>query len=217
MQKKQHRLKNKKHIRLPIHVYLSYFLVAALVFTGMTFAGYIASTNSGDSARVATFGDLVMTENNKPEQFVITPGVNIKKNPLVSFAKGEKSESAAYVFVYVAAPKWEFDLSTYTYKIMDSDNKELMSWSVDENWKNVVTNNNYQAFYCYVSPNEELNAVPFIKDGEITVSPELYASNYTALASAYKTITFKAYAVQANGFGGAEHAWWELAKSIGIN
>lgn len=216
MQKKQHRFKKKKHTRLPLHVYLSYLLVAALVFTGVTFSKYVTSTNAGDSARAATFGEVKMTENDKPEQFIIAPGVNIQKNPLVSFAMEKESESAAYVFVYVAAENWKFDGTTNTYKFM-RDNKELMSWSVDAGWKYVATNGWYNAFYCYIPPNGKLDAVPFIKDGKITVSPELYASDLKALTDAHKTITFKAYAVQANGFGGAEQAWWDLANSINIS
>lgn len=214
MRRKRRRYERKKQRRLPVHVYLSYFLVAALLFTGVTFSRYVAATKAGDSARAATFGDLVMTEKEKPGTFVITPGVNIKKNPLVSFGVEKKSESAAYVFVYVNALNWEFDSEGKdTYKIK-KDEKALMSWSVDSRWKYADGGDSYQVFYFYVSPNETMQDVQFIENGEITVSPQLYASEYQALASVSKSITFKACAVQANGFEDPQQAWQELAKSI---
>lgn len=45
----------KKRTRLPLSAYLSYLLVATVLFTGVTFSGYITAVNGGDSARVAKF------------------------------------------------------------------------------------------------------------------------------------------------------------------
>lgn len=197
----------KARLKLPLHVYLGYLLVVTLIFSGVTFSKYIASTSAGDGARVATFGDLELTENDNPDEFIITPGVNIKKNPQVSFGVNEPSEMAVYVFVSVNADKWKFDRATNTYKIM-RDDKELLSWSIDERWTQLEEQlENKQVFYCTVPANENIDSVPVIKDGVITVSPHLYASEYSELSSATKSITFKAYAVQMQGFNSAAEAW----------
>lgn len=227
MENKQHSTEKKTRAPLPMRVYLCYLLAAALIFTGITFSKYITATSGGDEARATTFGELSLTEEEKPESFVITPGVNIKKNPLVNFAMGkeskiDKSEPGAYVFVCVVAENWQFDQTTdqttnqttSTYRMM-KDEKELMQWSVDANWKYLTTNNWYRVFYRYVPPNENLTNVPVISGGEIIVSPKLYASDYPVKTHDRPIpITFTAYAVQANGFGGAEHAWWELANTV---
>jgi len=41
--------------RPPIFVYVGYLLVATVIFTGVTFSGYISSTMGNDQARVAKF------------------------------------------------------------------------------------------------------------------------------------------------------------------
>lgn len=203
MRKNKYSSEKKKHIRLPIHVYLSYLLVATLIFTGVTFSKYITATNAGDSARIAAFGDLVMVEENKPENFIITPGVNIVKNPQVSFGTNEPSEMAVYVFVSVDAAGWQYDNGIYQI-IRETENKELLKWSVDENWTQLTDK---QVFYRVVPANESIDDVPVISGGKITVSPHLYASEYEELSAATKSITFKAYAVQVQGFDSAEAAW----------
>ena len=45
----------KKRIKLPLHAYLLYLLVASLLFTGVSFSSYVATTSGADSARVARF------------------------------------------------------------------------------------------------------------------------------------------------------------------
>ena len=41
--------------RPPVFVYLGYLLVATMLVTGVTFAGYVSTTSGGDEARVAKF------------------------------------------------------------------------------------------------------------------------------------------------------------------
>lgn len=41
--------------RLPAFVYVVYLLVATVIFTGVTFSGYIAKTTGGDDARTAKY------------------------------------------------------------------------------------------------------------------------------------------------------------------
>lgn len=51
-------MKIGKHVarkRPPMFTYLMYILVATVVFTGVTFSGYISTSSGGDNARVAKF------------------------------------------------------------------------------------------------------------------------------------------------------------------
>lgn len=197
----------KKHGRFPIHVYLIYLFVATLLFTGVTFSKYVASTNVGDGARVASFGELELVEENKPEAYIVTPGVDIAKNPLVSFAVSESSEMAAYVFVSINAKGWKHD-GARTYTIPRTGTAvNLLDWSVDKDWEFLETDGEQQVFYRTVAANQSLDSVPVISEGKITVSDNLYASDYAGLNVPVKSIVFEAYAVQVQGFEDAQAAW----------
>lgn len=193
----------KKRIRLPVHVYLLYLLVATLIVTGVTFSKYLTSTNAGDSARVAAFGDLELVEIDQPKKYIITPGVNISKNPQVSFGVNKPSEMAAYVFVGVDAGGWQYDHGTYKI-VRETDSEELLSWSVDDNWTQL---GDEPVFYCTVPAGGSISGLPVISDNTIKVSAYLYASEYAALDVAAKSITFRAYAVQVQGFDSVGAAW----------
>jgi len=47
--------RQKNTTKPPIFVYVGYFLVATLLFTGVTFSGYITVTTAEDRSRVARF------------------------------------------------------------------------------------------------------------------------------------------------------------------
>lgn len=219
----------KKKLKLPINAYLSYLLVAALLLSGVTFSKYVTSTNAGDSARAATFGDLSLVEAEDPKSFIIAPGVNIKKNPVVSFGTNKTSESAAYVFVYVTANGWTFHQAqdqdpnnTYTLsKTVDETNTTtpLLTWTVDEKWTCMQADpyNTCQIYFCYLKPGEKLDKVSVIKDGTIAVSKELYNSDYEKLESDLKSITFTAYAVQQEGSTNEWYAWEKIQNAVSGN
>ena len=47
----------KRKVKLPIHLYLLYVIVATLVFTAVTFSSYVSTSEGGDSATVALFAN----------------------------------------------------------------------------------------------------------------------------------------------------------------
>ena len=47
--------KRSHWLRLPLHVYLSYLLVATFLFTGISFSKYATTVSVQDDARVAAF------------------------------------------------------------------------------------------------------------------------------------------------------------------
>lgn len=209
MLNKKNASERTKRNRLPIHVYLVYLLVATLVFTGVTFSKYVTSSTGGDSARVAVFGELELTESTwTGDGYIITPGAPIGKDPKVFFGVTDPTEMAAYVFLTVQADGWTFD-GDHAYRIFRQDGTtELLSWSVDADWTRLEAGETGpQVFYRTVAPGESLTGVPVMSGDAITVSRDLRASELNALGDAAQSITFQAWAVQVQGFDSAESAW----------
>lgn len=204
--------KKKSRFHLPLHVYLIYLLVITLIFTGVTFSKYIASSSAGDSARVAVFGDLELTEPDAPAQYLIIPGVDITKNPQVSFGLNQRSETEAYIFVSVEAGDWQYTEGVYRIT-RDSDAETLLSWTVAEGWTFLQIDGARQIFYRSVQANERLKGASVIAGNCITVSDRLYASEYATLNAATKSITFQAYAVQQSGFHSPQAAWTAISHA----
>lgn len=204
----------KKRIKLKLHVYLFYLFIVTLAFMGVTFSRYIQSTNFGDDARVASFGDLTLVEEKQPDAYIITPGVAIAKNPEVSFGLREASEMDVYVFVSVEASDWENDGASYTLtrKMENEADKEvLLSWSVDKEWiPLVLADSSLQVFYKTVLTGESLKNSPVIQDAFVYVSPELLSSELEHLEDKL-AITFQAYAVQSSGFDNPLAAWYSIS------
>lgn len=174
-------------------------------FTSGLYARYVSKDSGTDSARVIAFRALDVDEtgdftvaSNGDHQFIFIPGVNLKKNFKIEFGG---SESATIVFAVAETVGWSIggDHKSFT----DTPAKQ-MAWSVADGWEYLSTEGNCHVYYQVLEPNTKLDAA-FIKDGEITVSPngtcELYASY------AQTQIILTAYAVQANGFQNVSDAW----------
>jgi len=81
----------KKRIKLPLHAYLLYLLVASLLFTGVSFSSYVATTSGADSARVAKFeietnptSNITNVTLNSQTPTTITYTFNVKNNSEVA-------------------------------------------------------------------------------------------------------------------------------------
>ena len=206
-------MKNKgkhmsKRVKLPLRAYLLYLLVASFLMTGVTFSKYIAASTGGDSARVATIQELSITEsegnydtdNDGKKEWVVIPGVDLKKDAKVSFGG---SEAATYVFVKITAEKWTVGEDNKTYTISDG-NTELMSFAVADGWSYLAPG----VYYKTVAPNTALNEA-VIKDGTITVTRDVTEANIEKTES---SITLRAYAVQSSGFASAQDAWNSVSE-----
>jgi len=71
--------RQKNTTKPPIFVYVGYFLVATLLFTGVTFSGYITVTTAEDRSRVARFD---IEESGVQEHYItekIIPGETAKQ------------------------------------------------------------------------------------------------------------------------------------------
>ena len=170
---------------------------------GGLFARYITSATGSDSARVAVFGDLTLTEtgdfleSDGKKTAKIIPGVNLEKKVTLSF---DASEVATIVFVEVSAPGWD-----------SPDNRTFMkgthlSWSVAEDWT-YLPGTQY-VYYRVLATNTALTDVDIIQGGVIQVSKDIKESNIQSLDKL--NISFQASVIQNDGSLTPETAWDKL-------
>lgn len=178
---------------------------------GGLFARYITSATGSDSARVASFGDLTLTETGdfdgtENKKGMIIPGVPLTKDATVTFTG---SEMATVVFVEVIVPEdtWE-----------TADNRAFsyggMSWSVASGWEYLCSDEYAEGktrhtYYITLEPNTELDSEQIVADGTICVDEGITKDNITGLANA--ELSFRASVIQAGGFKTVEEAWAAMA------
>lgn len=178
---------------------------------GGLFARYTTSGSGSDSARVAKFGNLTLTETGDfdgtaGKKGMIIPGVALTKNATVTFTG---SEMATVVFVEVIVPKdtWETtDNVLFSYG--------GMSWSVASGWTYLKTDedtvgNIRHVYYQTLVPNAELVNEPIVKDGQIQVNEDITKDGIFGLANA--ELSFRASVIQAGGFESVKEAWAAMA------
>ena len=184
-------------------------IISLYLLSGL-FARYVSSGQGSDSARVATFGNLTLTETGDfdgtdSKKGMIIPGVPLTKNATVTFTG---SEMATVVFVEVIVPEdtWETaDNSAFSYG--------GMSWSVASGWK-YLTKDLYggedrYVFFKILEPNTQLSGEEIVEDGVISVSEEITKANIGSLGNA--DLTFRASVIQAGGFKTVQEAWTAMA------
>lgn len=215
--------KNNSGNRAPsfsiVHVALLILCAVMLTthLTGGLNARYVSSAEGSDSARVAKFGDITITETGDDKttegEYLIIPGVNIKKNPLLSFAG---SESATYVFVEITlGSDWK---STDN---MSFHNNAGVSWTVGSDWQYLPDTANPVYYYItgttegVISPNTVIVDSQIIKDSTITVSNTITAADINGSDFDDLGIAFRATAVQSIGFENVNAAWASISAKGG--
>lgn len=170
---------------------------------GGLFARYITSATGSDSARVATFGDLTLTEtgdfveSDGTKTAKIIPGVDLSKKVTLSF---EASEVDTIVFVEVSAPGWDTpDNQNFT-------KDTHLNWSMADGW-NYLPGTQY-VYYRVLDTNTALTDVDIIRDGVIHVSKDIKESNIQSLDKL--NISFQASVIQNDGSLTPETAWDKL-------
>lgn len=160
---------------------------------GGIYARYATEDSGGDSARVISFGNLTVTEEN---DLLLVPGCSIQRQTYVSF---DGSEAQTYVFVHITfeAPwSWTTD-DTMTAGLGSGSEPTL---KVADGWTKLPDRPG--VFYKTLEPNEKVNkASVFADDGKI----KLPAANVSPLANS--AISVEVIAVQANGFENVQKAW----------
>lgn len=160
---------------------------------GGTLAYLMTQTTPVTNTFVAgNIGNLELDETGMTEgrtkSFMVTPGVNITKDPTVTFSG---NNVPAYVFVKVDQTGWTQSEDKMTYSCIN----EKVTWTVDPSWALVPGTTN--VYSRTVAAQASLNA-NVIKDNTITVAGTILQSELTA--DAVPNLAFSAYAVQqANG------------------
>lgn len=190
------RLEKRNRRAVPLRTWLLYLAIATFALTGVTFSRYVASSYSQDTARVAAFGDLTVTDSGKA---LLQPGVAARKNLTVRF---ESSEVATYIFVEVQANDWTRDADNITYRYRDPAG---MTWRVDDGWRFLTDNNGNAVYYRELAPNTALEA-DIISGGTVEVSEKMTRSQLEGLPGTLN-IRVQAAAVQREGTETPQAAW----------
>ena len=182
----------------------------SIYLLGGLFARYVTSGHGMDSARVATFGNLTLTETGdfdgtENKKGMIIPGVPLTKDATVTFTG---SEMATVVFVEVIVPE-----DTWTTENHQAFSYGGLGWSMDAFWTYLTSDmhegNVRHVYFTVLEPNSELNSQRIVKDGEISVSEEITKAVIGSLANG--DLTFRASVIQAGGFKTVGEAWVAMA------
>lgn len=184
-------------------------LLAVVLLIGCVAGGTIAYLIAAPKTVTNTFvagdiGELTLTETDEngnavtTRSFTVTPGVEITKDPKVSFSG---HNVAAYVFVEVTSTNWTSDNETH---MNYNSVSEKVTFSIDSGWTLVEGTAN--VYYKTVGATETLSGVSIIANDKITVSSELIDGEMTDNAE----LKFTAYAIQKEGFADPADAWAEL-------
>ncbi len=188
-------------------------LMAMVMLFGVTVGGTLAWLQAETQQVVNTFtvGDInielkehnydpttkqlltgTANEVTSESDYKIIPGTNLPKDPFVRIKDGSEE---CWVFVKVIEDKWP--ASNVTYAIDDS-------WTALEDVENVY----YQKVSSLVGGEEKNVELNVLKDKVVIVSSELTKTQIEAIKNAGNpTLTFTAYAVQAENFSTAYAAW----------
>ncbi len=191
----------KSFSKIPFRVYIVYLLVASFLFTGVAFSKYVTSGFINDRARVASIGEVIITEtgdfssssvdgDTTENSYIVIPGVDLTKDVRLRF---DGSEMACYVFLQV-------DPNGFT----TTDNYHFaqgkISWAIDDSWTFLKEDGGVYVYYHIVAANAAIENKAILEDSKVTVNEQLIRSELNSLPGLLN-ITFKATAAQYDGFG----------------
>lgn len=181
-------------------------LLVVMLLIGCTIGGTIAYLMTNTTPVVNTFvagdiGELTLSETDTDEttdgeqhNYLVIPGVDIKKDPKVSFS-GHNVD--AYVFLKVEAAGWLDSTEHTNFGMYYPDSQGALNWNIADGWDYVKEDNGAYIYCRKVLATEELNNVSVIKDDTITVTSKVTKENLT---NTLPNLTFTAYAIQASGY-----------------
>ena len=208
--KHRKKTKQKPKFRLPFSAVLLYLLLLAAALSGVTFSKYMTGTTVGDTARVAIMRDITVIETGnfaEPDEWVITPGVDMIKNAVVNF---EGSEMACYVFCEIKTTGWSRMNDNYSFAF-SGGSENILGWAVNNDWKFLSGNGSEAVYYRIVGANAVLQADVLAEGGKITVSENITKTQLGLLPKDMQ-IKISATAVQYNGFSEGSAAEYTEAQ-----
>ncbi len=199
----------KSNFRLPFSAVLLYLLLLAATVSCMTLSKYVTGTTVGDTARVAIMRDITVIETGnfaEPDEWVITPGVDMIKNAVVNF---EGSEMACYVFCEIKTTGWSrLDEHSFAFS---GGGENILGWAVNNNWSFLSGNGSEAVYYRLVGAEDVLREDVLAEGGKITVSENITKTQLDSLPKDMQ-IKISATAVQYNGFSEGSAAEYTEAQ-----
>lgn len=157
---------------------------------GATFAWLTAT--SGPVTNTFTYGDIsIKLEESTGSDYKIIPGVDIKKDPLVTVLAGSE---ACWLFVKVEE-EGTFVANKVTYSIADG-------WTKGDGTK-IPANVYYRAVDAVKNDTD----FAVLKDNKIYVSDTLTKIDISRISTIKPKLSITAYAIQKDGMGTAANAW----------
>lgn len=166
---------------------------------GATFAWLTATSDT--VTNTFTYGDINITlEENTGSDYKIIPGVDIKKDPLVTVKAGSE---ACWLFVKVDEENWP----TLTY-VDGGTTVRKVKYDIADGWaKGDGTSIPANVYYREVAAKDAAQEFPVLKDNKITVSNTLTKIEINEKLTGTPKLSITAYAIQKDGMDTAAEAW----------
>lgn len=190
--------KSRKRSKYCVSTQVFVSLLALVLVLGCAVGGTIAWLTAETAPVVNTFtvGDINITLAETTSGYKIVPGVDIAKDPKVTVLKNSE---ACWLFVTVT-PSDDF-------KKLD----DYLTYSVATGWTKLDNTGDADVYYREVAASAADQAFDVLAGNQVQVSSELTKATLDSLGqNASITLTFKAYAIQQEGFESAAAAWAEL-------
>lgn len=203
-------------------------VLACILCVGIGIGGTLAWLTATSGAVTNTFtaaklGEVTITETDTTtgeatatgQNYLLTPGVDIPKDPKLSFTRTDSKGVAAFVFVKVTAANWTPDSTHMAFTISDDNGNKQLEWGIASGWTYLQTDNDgSHVYYQRVAENAALENVYIMKDNKISVSGDyITTANINDLAGKMG-ITFTPSAIQqeksSSATFGADEAWAKL-------
>lgn len=166
-------------------------IMAVVLLIAASVLGTLAwLTDKTDSiTNTFTVGNIDIDLDETTEDYLIVPGVDIEKDPLITV---KANSEACYLFVKIEEANWP-----------DSG----LSYAIATGWTALAGEPG--VYYREVAQNAADQEFAVLDNDEVIVSADLTKENIEAMDPA-PTLTFTAYAVQQAGSANAAAAWAKL-------
>ena len=138
------------------------------------------------------------------DDYKVVPGVDIPKDPYVTFS----SDVACYVFITVKETNWP----------EKDDGTRLMDYAILSDWTKLENGVYYQLFTD--ATDKVLDAaitdkkLSILVGDKVTVSTDITLTEMAAIKAANPTLEFDAFIIQQAGFADAAAAWTAAKTSV---
>ena len=157
-----------------------------------------------------TDGDGSMTT--QKNTYMVVPGVDITKDPKLTYTINQDATSdndvPVYVFVKVTAKGWTVSGNSYKFPI--GDVADGLSATVCDGWTEltgVTLGEGEHVYYKELAANTAMAATSLITGDKVTVSADITDAGLQA--TTFQNLDFMAYACQSQGLSAAE-AWAQV-------